>query len=123
VKWWNERADQLVNFYDKYANDENVINLINGDAEPRLKSSVGKEVTVFGNVGEIMKDRFPYLLRVSLTKEVSLDFVIYEEYLPVFESLDLEKMDSYYFYCTGKLESQNARFKMKITNKDQIRFE
>ena len=123
VKWWNERADQLVYFYEKYANDENVINLINGDAEARLKSNVGKEVTVFGNVGEIMKDRFPYLMRVSLTREVSLDFVVYEEYLPVFESLDLKRMDSYYFYCTGKLESHNSRYKMKITNKDQIRFE
>lgn len=123
VKWWNERADQLVKFYENYSKDENVINLINGDAATRLKNNVGKEITVFGSIGEIMTDRFPYLLRVALSREVSLDFVIFEEFLPVFESLDLEKMDSYYFYCTGKLEEQNMRYKIKITDKSQIRFE
>ncbi|MEI7484995.1 MAG: thermonuclease family protein [Ignavibacteriota bacterium] len=123
VKWWNERADQLDNFYAKYANDKSVINLLNSDAEVNLKNNLGKEISVFGNIGEIYSDRFPYLMRVSLSKEVSFDIVVEEEYLPVFESIDTKRMDSYYFYCTGKLENREKKFKMKLKSKDQIRFE
>lgn len=123
VKWWNERADQLDNFYAKYANDKSIINLLNSDAEVNLKNNLGKEITVFGNIGEIYSDRFPYLMRVALTKEVSFDIVVEEEYLPVFKEIDTKRMDSYYFYCTGKLENREKKFKMKLKSKDQIRFE
>jgi len=123
IKWWNERADQLDNYYAKYANDKNVINLINSDAETNLSDNVGKEVTVFANVGEVYSDRFPYLLRISLSKTVSLDLVVEEEDLPVFESVDVKRMESYYFYCTGKIERRGEKYKMRLRKKEQIRFE
>ncbi len=123
IKWWNERADQLSNFYMKYVNDKNVINLLNSDAEINLSNNVGREVTVFGNIGEVFTDRFPYLLRTSISKAVSFDIIVEEEDLPVYKSIDIKRMDSYYFYCTGKLENKDSRFKMKLKNKDQIKFE
>jgi endonuclease YncB( thermonuclease family) len=123
LKWWNERAEQLDNYYAKYANDKNVINLINSDAEINLSNSVGKEITVFGNIGEVFSDRFPYLMRVGLSKEVSLDIFVEEKDLAVFESIDVKRMESHYFYFTGKLEQRDKRFKMKLNSKEQIRFE
>ncbi|MCX6158356.1 MAG: thermonuclease family protein [Ignavibacteriae bacterium] len=123
IKWWNERAEQLENYYSKYSKDKSVVNLLNSDAEINLKNNVGKEATVFCNIGEIFSDRFPYLMRVAISKEVSFDIVVEEEYLPVFESIDTKRMDSYYFYCTGKLENREKKFKMKLKSKDQIKFE
>jgi hypothetical protein len=123
IKWWNERADQLDNYYAKYANDKKVINLINSDAETNLYDNVGKEVTVFANIGEVYSDRFPYLMRISLSKTVSLDIMVEEEDLPVFESIDVKRMESHYFYCTGKIERRGEKYKMRLRKKEQIRFE
>jgi len=122
IKWWNERADELVYFYAKYANDKNVINLLNGDAQKRLKSVIGNEVTVFGNIGEINIERFPYLLRNAISKEVSLDLLIDENNLEIYNTIDIKRMESNYFYCTGKIEEKDGRYKMYITSAEQIRF-
>lgn len=122
IKWWNERAEELNYFYANYGNDKNVINLLNGDAQQRLKDAEGTEVTVFGNIGETNVERFPYLLRNSISKEVSLDLLIDEKDLEVFNSLDIKRMESNYFYCTGRIEERDSRYKMYITNKEQVRF-
>lgn len=122
IKWWNERAEELEYFYANYANDLSVINLLNGDAQKRLKDAAGKEVTVFGNIGEVNIDRFPYLLRNSITKEVSLDILIDEKDLDVYNTIDVKRMESNYFYCAGRIEERDGRFKMYVTNKEQIRF-
>ncbi len=122
IKWWDERAEELKYFYANYANDLNVINLLNGDAHKRLKNAVGNVVTVFGNISEVNTERFPYLLRNSISKEVSLDILIDEKDADVFAGLDVKRMESNYFYCTGRIEERDGRFKISITNKEQVRF-
>lgn len=122
IKWWNERANELDYFYSNYANDRSVINLLNNDALQKLKNVNGKEVTVFGNVTETNTDRFPYLLRNSISKEVSLDLLIDEKDVEVFNSLDVKRMESHFYYCRGVVEEKDGRFKLYITNKEQVRF-
>ena len=79
-------------------------------------------VTVFGNISEVNTERFPYLLRNSISKEVSLDILIDEKDADVFAGLDVKRMESNYFYCTGRIEERDGRFKISITNKEQVRF-
>jgi len=123
IKWWNERAEQLENYYAKYGNDRSVINLLNSDAEANLLSSVGKEITVFGNIGEVYSDRYPYMMRSALSKEVSFDILVEQEDLAVFETIDVKRMESHYFYLSGKLEKKDNRFKVKLKSVGQVRFE
>ncbi len=122
IKWWNERAGELEYFYQNYASDNNVINIMNTNAVTSLKASKGKEVVLFGSIGEVNTGRFPYLMRCSISKEVSVDFLIDEEYSHVFNEIDVKKMESNYFYCKGILEESNGRFKVFINSKDQISF-
>lgn len=123
ITWWNERAKQLEWFYEKYGNDENVVNLLNSDAENRLTQNLGKEITTFGSIGEILTDRFPYLMRTSISKGVTFDIVVEEKNKEVFKSLDFDKLNGYYFYCSGKLYGKEGRYKIELTNKEQIKFE
>lgn len=122
IAWWNERAAELNYFYANYAADKKYINVMNSDAPARLKENTGREVVLFGNIGEIYTDRFPYLLRNSITKEVSVDFLIDEKNAWVFSEIDIKKMESNYFYCKGIVTEQDGRFKVQIENKEQISF-
>jgi endonuclease YncB( thermonuclease family) len=123
VKWWNERAFQIDNFNAKSLFNKDYINLSNNDAVYRLNDNIGKEITVFGNASHFYSERYPYLIRIMISKEVNFDIYIEESESGLLYELDTDKMESYYFYCIGKIEKNGNKFRMKLTDINQIYFE
>jgi endonuclease YncB( thermonuclease family) len=123
VKWWNERAFQIENFNSKFLFNVDYINLLNKDALDRLYDNIGKEITVFGNASHFYTERYPFLIRIMISKEATFDIYIEESESGIINELDTDKMESYYFYCIGKIEKNSNKFRMKLTNSNQIHFE
>ena len=118
--WWNKRASQIDNFEKKFANTENYFNISNDGEYDRLFKYIGKEVVVFGTISEIMKQKFPILLRFSVRKNVNFDAVIYEENESLLNDLNLDEMKEYYIYIKGKLTEYNGRLQIVLNEKSQL---
>ena len=121
--WWNKRAFQIDNFNSKYHGNKAYVNLLNNDAVDRLEENIGKEITVFGNASDIYTTRYPYLIRLMIMKEISVDIYIEESESWMMKELDMRKMESYFFYFSGVLEEYGNKFRMKLTNINQLYFE
>jgi len=118
--WWNKRAIQIENFEKKFANIENYFNISNDGEYDRLSNYVGKEVVVFGTISEILKQKFPILLRFSVRKGVNFDVVIYEENESILNNLNLDEIKEYYVFVKGKLSEYNNRLQIILNEKYQI---
>jgi endonuclease YncB( thermonuclease family) len=120
IKWWNKRALQIENYKKKYADNNKFVNLLNDDAKIKLSGCIGQKVTVFGSVSEVFSFRFPYLLRITLSKGESLDLFINEDDAGIFNEIDLEKLESNFFYCSGILEKNSNNYKIILRKLNQI---
>lgn len=118
--WWNKRAEQLENFENKYSGEENYFNLSNDDAFKKLENYVGKEITVFGSIGEILTKKFPYIMRIPHNKDEAFEIVLFEENVKLLEELDLETKKHYYVFIKGKLEKYKGDFQIILRDKDQL---
>jgi len=118
--WWNKRAVQIENFEKKFASIDNYFNITNDGEYNRLSNYIGKEVVVFGTISDILKQKFPILLRFSIRKNVSFDAVIYEENESLLNDLNLDEIKEYYVYIKGKLSEYNGRLQIVLTEKSQI---
>lgn len=123
IKWWNDRAAQIDNFNLKYLNNPVYINLLNNDASAKLFENIGKVITVFCTVTEVLTNRFPYLLRIMLSKDVFVDLYINETESVILNQLDIGKIENYLFYCTGLVELNGNKFRIKLSDKLQIKIE
>jgi len=118
--WWNKRAVQIESFEKKFTNIENYFNISNDGEYDRLLKYVGKEVVVFGTISEILRQKFPILLRFSIRKNVNFDAVIYEENESLLSDLNIDEIKEYYIYLKGKLSEYNGRLQVVLSEKSQI---
>lgn len=118
--WWNTRADQLENYDKKYSGDENYFNLASDKDYKRLSDYVGKEITVFGGIGQILSDKQPTLLRIPHTKDENFDIVVFPENSGLLQELDIDNKKEYYIYIKGTLEVFNDRFQIVLKDKEQL---
>lgn len=118
--WWNKRADQLENYEKNFSGKEGYINLSSPADFEKLPNYLGKEVTIFGGIGKVMTDRFPYLLRIPITKGVDFDLVIKESDKEILNELDIDTMKEYYIYAKGVIEMYEGRYQIVMQNKNQM---
>ncbi|MEO6695823.1 MAG: thermonuclease family protein [Ignavibacteria bacterium] len=120
IIWWDKRADQLKNFDEKYFSNDNFLNLGNDRDFKRLTDYVGKEITVFGSIGDILTKKLPYILRIPHDKNEAFEIVVFEENLNILNELDLETKREYYIYMRGKLEFYKGNYQMVLKDRDQL---
>lgn len=120
LEWWNKRATQLENFDAKYSGNEMYFNLSEDNDFRRLADNEGKEIIVFGSIGDMLTKKFPYLLRIPHNKEESFNIVVYEEDIKVMDEANIETVRDYYIYLKGTLEKYNGQYQIVLRNKDQI---
>ncbi len=120
IIWWDTRAKQLEDYESKHSADENYFNLASDNDYKRLSDYVGKEITVFGNIGNVMTKKLPYLLRIPHTKDDNFDIVVYEENSDFLKELDIDTKQFYYTYTKGVLETYDGNYRIVLRNKDQF---
>ncbi|MDQ3019331.1 MAG: thermonuclease family protein [Bacteroidota bacterium] len=118
--WWNKRAEQLENYDEKYFSDENYFNMASDRDFKRLADYVGKEITVFGGIGQVLSDKTPNLLRIPHTKDEKFDIVVYPENLGLLTELDIENKKEYYIYIKGVLETYKDDYQIVLRDKEQL---
>lgn len=120
LKWWNFRADQLDNFDKKYANVPEYFHLGNDGEFERMKGYVGKEVTVFCGISEVLTQRNPYILRIPISKDENFEVIIFKDNAGILNEVDIDEKKEYYTYIKGKLEIYKGRYQIILKNKNQI---
>ncbi|KXK01605.1 MAG: hypothetical protein UZ04_CHB001002175 [Chlorobi bacterium OLB4] len=118
--WWNKRADQLQNYETYYRDNLLCFNLLEQSEYERLKGYLGEIVTVFGSISEIKKSKFPYLLRIPVTRNESFELVIFEEYQSLMDELDFEMLENYNIYAKGKLTEYKGKLQIILKSADQV---
>jgi endonuclease YncB( thermonuclease family) len=120
LKWWNKRAEQIGNFESKYQSKENYFNLLNDDDYKRLNDNVNSEVVIFGSIGEIFKNKYPYLVRFSHSRTQGVDLVVFEDKADIFNQINFDEYKEYYTYLKGKLEKKYGKYRIVFKNKEQV---
>lgn len=118
--WWNLRAKQIDDFETKYSRNELYFNLANDKDYARLENYLGQDITVFGNIGDILTKKFPYIMRIPHTKNETFEIVIHEENAGLLNELEMETKKEYSVYIKGKLEKYNDRYQIVLMNKDDL---
>ncbi|MBS1517610.1 MAG: thermonuclease family protein [Bacteroidetes bacterium] len=118
--WWNKRAEQLEDFEKKYSGNPDYFNLGNDNDYNRLGEYLGKEITVFGNISDVLTKKNPYILRIPHTKNESFEIVIFEKNAGLIDELDINTKKDYYTYTRGKLEEYKGRYQIILKDKDQF---
>lgn len=118
--WWNRRAAQMEIYESKYSGNENYFNIASEKDFARLGENVGKEITVFGNIGDVMTKKNPVILRIPFDKKQSFDIVVFEKDLNVLNEIDIDITKNYYAYFRGTLETYKGDYQIVLKNKDQV---
>lgn len=118
--WWNKRAEQLENYDKKYLSNENYFNLASDKDYKRLSDYVGKEITVFGSIGQILSDKQPTLLRIPHTKDENFDIVVFPENSGLLQELDIDNKKEYYIFIKGTLEIFKDRYQIILRDREQL---
>ena len=118
--WWDKRAKQLEDFELKYSGNEFYFNLANDKDYARLGNYIDQEITVFGNISDILTKKFPYLMRIPHTKNETFEIVIHEENAGLLTELDMETKKEYSVYIKGKLEKFRDNYQIVLRNKEDL---
>lgn len=120
IAWWNKRAQQIEDFKEFHSDNPYYFNLLEAQEYERLKDYVGETVTVFGSISEILTRRFPYIMRIPITRTNSFEIVIFERNKNIYDEVDFKTLREYNVYVKGKLTEYNGRLQIVLNNKDQI---
>jgi endonuclease YncB( thermonuclease family) len=120
IEWWNKRVEQLENFSKNYSNDPQYLNLTNDDGFAQLESNLDKEVIVFGNIGEVLKNRFPYLITIPKSKEERFELIVFESDKDVLDKINMEEIMENSIYVKGKLQKYKNRYQIVLKSPDQV---
>ncbi len=120
LKWWNKRAEELETYKKVHSSDESYFNLSVSKDFDRLEESVGKEIIIFGGISDILTKKFPYLMRIPVSKEKVFEIVVHEEDSVLLQDLNMDLLKEYYIYMKGVLEKYNGKYQMTLKSKDQI---
>jgi len=112
LKWWHDRAETIERFNKKYGDAPDVYELgIDADWDALTKAE-GKEVTVFGTVGDIKFGESPS--RVYMSHKKGMDFTIVSFKAGLLERLELEKHAGEYVYVRGRVTTYKGRPQFKL---------
>lgn len=120
LEWWNLRAKQIDDFETKYSGNELYFNLASDKDYARLENYLGQEITVFGNISDILTKKYPYLMRIPHTKNETFEIVIHEENAGMLADLDMDTKKEYSTYIKGKLEKYNDKYQIVLRNKEDL---
>ncbi|MBX7042923.1 MAG: thermonuclease family protein [Ignavibacteria bacterium] len=120
LNWWNVRAVQLEQFSENHKGREGYFDLNSTEDYEKLSSFVGKEIVVFGGIGNVMTDRFPYIFRIPVRKDMNFDLVVKQSDSNVLDQIDIDYVKEYYTYAKGTLETYDGRYQIVIRDKGQI---
>lgn len=120
IVWWNIRAKQIDDYETKYSGSELYFNLASDKDYERLENYLGQEITVFGNISDILTKKFPYIMRIPHTRNETFEIVIHEENAGLLDELDMETKKEYSTYIKGKLEKYNDRYQITLRNKENL---
>ncbi|MBV6478380.1 MAG: hypothetical protein HGGPFJEG_01134 [Ignavibacteria bacterium] len=123
IQWWNKRAGQIERYGTEFSGNENYFNLSEDYDFSRLENFIGKEITVFGSISDVLTKKFPYILRIPHDKEKVFEIIVFEENQDILKELDLEELKNYYVYISGTLEKYKDRYQINLKDKSQIRME
>lgn len=112
--WWERRAQAIQHFEETYKGKEDFFQLGLPSEWERMAPLVGKKVTVFGTIGDVKKERSPYLVQLSHVRGLSFSVVAFE--LADLEALDVDPYEGEYFYVRGTLSSYRDAFQFKATD-------
>lgn len=118
--WWNKRSQQIEDFKEYFSDNPKYFNLLDASEYDRLGSNIGETVTVFGSISEMLTGRFPYILRIPITRQNSFELVIFEKNKSIFEEVDFDTLRQYNIYVKGKLTEYRGKLQIVLNNKDQI---
>jgi endonuclease YncB( thermonuclease family) len=120
LEWWNKRAKQIENFESKYQNKENYFNILNDDDFKRLDDFIGQEVVIFGSIGNIETNKYPYLVRYSHSRAQGVDLVVFEDKSDLYSQINFEEYKEYYTYLKGKLDKKYGKYRIVFKYKKQV---
>lgn len=118
--WWDKRAKQIEDFNTKYSGSENYFDLSSISDYERLASFVGKEVIVFGGIGNVMLDKFPFILRIPVRKGTDFDLVIKSENSDLVNSMDIDYLKEFYIYAKGEITQFDGRYQIILRDPSQV---
>lgn len=118
--WWNKRAAQLESYERKYSGNEDYFNIAGEKDFARLQENVGKEITVFGNIGDVLTKKNPVILKIPHDKKNSFDIVVFEKDLNILNEIDIEVTKNYYAFFRGILEMYNGDYQIVLKDKAQV---
>lgn len=104
----------------KYEGKPGYVNLSNVADYEKLPEFLGKEVIVFGSIGNTMLDKSPLIIRIPVRKNMNFDLVIKERDIALLSEIDLDILKEYYIYAKGKVEMYDGRYQIVLKNKEQI---
>ncbi len=120
LNWWNVRAVQLEQFAENHKGKEGYFDLNSTEDYEKLSAFVGKEIVVFGGISNVMTDKFPYIFRIPIRKEMNFDLVVKQSDSNVMDQIDMDYLKEYYIYSKGILDTYDGRYQILIRDKDQI---
>ncbi|HMS33561.1 MAG TPA: thermonuclease family protein [Ignavibacteria bacterium] len=120
LEWWNLRAKQIDDFETKYSGNELYFNLASDKDYARLENYLDQEITVFGNISDILTKKYPYLMRIPHTKNETFEIVIHEENAGMLADLDMDTKKEFSTYIKGKLEKYNGKYQIVLRNKEDL---
>lgn len=120
LTWWDFRAKQLEDFDSEHKENKYYFNISEINEYKRLENYLGQEVIIFGSIGELLQNRFPYLMTIPVTKENRFEIVIFEEHAGILNEINLQDVLENYVYIMGKLEKRKDRYQIILRDKNQI---
>ncbi|MCP4446170.1 MAG: hypothetical protein GY811_12610 [Myxococcales bacterium] len=114
-RWWDARADFILDFERKAATRDDFIVLTNWDAMRKLEDNLGKEVTVLASVGDIRRgDTGPSRALLSRRKFNDFPAVFFDQ--GVFSSSGITRYEGEFVAVTGVVN----KYKNKYNNQQML---
>jgi endonuclease YncB( thermonuclease family) len=120
MEWWNQRAEQIKYFEENHAGRQNYFSMLNPSDYQQLKNMLGDTVIIFGSTSRILNDRQPWLVKMDVTENESLELVFFRDYNHIVEESGINSGMSYYYYVKGKLSEYKGRLQIIIEDRKQI---
>lgn len=112
--WWDRRADFILDFERKAANDESLIVLTHWDALRKLDTRIGEEVTVLATVGSLkIGDKGPSMALLSRRLLKDLPAVFFDR--DVFAGSGVSKYKGEFVAITGVVNKYKNKYNHRET--------
>lgn len=121
--WWTARAKFIKSFELESKGRQEYIDLGWFDADHRLNAMLGKEVVLFGIIGDVKRpDKGPIKVSISRKEDLEVPLVFYEK--KILDQLKLKNFRGEFVIVRGKLTQFDIRGKketqMVIRSPDQV---